>query len=282
MKFFKKIELGIFLCIASHSFTSADDAQTPQQQCVASKCNNDNGNVNCVASCYGVPSPDSSAITQTNKCYEDCIRASDDASTRAACNATCISKFYNPNEKNAPTPNSSPTSQGPPKPSAPVSVPWTPPTQKPPPPQAVAPHSPSSPPVPANPNPVTPAPLHPAPPQANDKNTPAAGAAPGAKSLLDGTGATAQSGPGWTPPSQPSNQSGSSDKKSPSITDEKLGDGQSDMYDSPYGSNFSEYASGMGNGTKYSGFNSLDSSAFVSSKKSSIYIAVILTIIAIY
>ncbi|OMJ19883.1 hypothetical protein AYI69_g6441 [Smittium culicis] len=279
MKFFKKIELGIFLYIASLSFTFSDETKTPQQQCVASKCNNDNGNVNCVASCYGVPSPDSSAITQTNKCYEDCIRASDDASTRAACNAGCISKFYNPNEKNAPTPNSPPSSQGPPKPSAPVSVPWTPPTQKPPQPQAAV--SPSSPPVPANPPPVAPAPLHPASPQANDKNTPATGSVPGAKSLFDGTGAAAQSGPGWTPPTQPSNQPGSSDKKSPSITDEKLGDGQSDMYDSPYGSNFSDYASGMGNGTKYSGFNSFDSSAFVSSKRVNISLVFILTFIAI-
>ncbi|OLY84845.1 hypothetical protein AYI68_g981 [Smittium mucronatum] len=262
-----------FLIIFS-SFVLSQEYVTPQQQCVASKCNNDNGNVNCVAACYGVPSPDSSAISKTNECHAECIKASSDASAQAICNASCVSRYYNPNEKNIPSTASSPTQSGPQGP-----------PQQPRPPMGPTPQSPSQY-GPPPPKPQTPTPPPAAqPPSTNNYGAPqppssgpgmqypppgGMGAPPPGANSIGKTSGPASSPAGSNESSQNSNTSASAapgDKGTLSLAD-KFGEYLPDIYDNP-GSNSSDMNSGFGNNSRSSGYgNYIDSASSYSVKNS--------------
>jgi len=65
---------------------------SPGQLCISKNCKA--GDVNCAASCVGVPYPNTAQIEDTHSCAANCKQS---ASTYAACLDSCInSHYYNP------------------------------------------------------------------------------------------------------------------------------------------------------------------------------------------
>ncbi|OMH83935.1 hypothetical protein AX774_g2556 [Zancudomyces culisetae] len=80
----------------SGPLTTSEAPLTSQQQCVVSKCGGSYADVNCVASCFGVPSPDDPMVDQTNKCYASCVDKKLEGTEAEVCITNCITQYYNP------------------------------------------------------------------------------------------------------------------------------------------------------------------------------------------
>ncbi|ORX88719.1 hypothetical protein K493DRAFT_319264 [Basidiobolus meristosporus CBS 931.73] len=73
----------------------------PRVQCMQERsCGSD---VNCIARCFNVPSPDDQAIGETLKCVADC--KSDDIVAVINCRQLCVGEHFQPTG----TPNTTPT-----------------------------------------------------------------------------------------------------------------------------------------------------------------------------
>jgi len=106
MKFTATVVLfaaGAYAAAASSSAASGDSTITAapahvtykpsaQQECMSKNCKA--GDVNCAASCVGVPYPNSAQIEDTHSCEAKCHQSD---STYAQCLDSCVNKhYYNP------------------------------------------------------------------------------------------------------------------------------------------------------------------------------------------
>ena len=76
------------------SITSTSTSLSPTATCL-SAC--PSGDVNCAASCAGVPYPNTAQVNQTNECANSCVQGDGSKSQSdeyAKCMAGCISSYY--------------------------------------------------------------------------------------------------------------------------------------------------------------------------------------------
>ncbi|OMH83731.1 hypothetical protein AX774_g2745 [Zancudomyces culisetae] len=80
--------------------------ETPGEKCVRDQCGGNAVNVKCIASCYGVPSPNETMVNQTNSCYVDCIAKRLTTDEYTLCVDYCVKNFYKPSTYIEPDMNS--------------------------------------------------------------------------------------------------------------------------------------------------------------------------------
>ncbi|KAJ1970219.1 hypothetical protein IWQ62_000046 [Dispira parvispora] len=122
MKVYAAACLALFaaVAVAQDNTTEADNASstaaevptyepTPEQKCVTEKnCGDD---MNCVASCYGVPNPSADQTNQTAECFKACPETGP-ADEVAKCRQDCIDTKYMPTGDGKPNGKATGTASG--------------------------------------------------------------------------------------------------------------------------------------------------------------------------